>query len=79
MEILFENDWMKIIKQDDKYIIQYDSGDLIGSIQEVVVSESDAKIALESVENADQIIMKYLNIRDREHPRKPINIVGLDD
>jgi len=59
---IFENDWMRIIKQDDKYVIQYNSGDLTNSTQEIVVSEIDALKIQESPESAYDVIIKYQNL-----------------
>jgi len=78
MEILFENDWMKIIKQDDNYIIQYNSGDLIDSTQEIIVSETDAIKAQESSHSAYEVVIKYQNMQRETNPPKQIIIEGLD-
>ena len=62
MQRIFENDWMMIVKQDDKYMIQYNSGDLTNSTQEIVVTEIDALKAQESPESAYDVIIKYQNL-----------------
>ena len=61
MEIVYENDWMEIVKKGDQYIIRYNSGDLTNSISEAVVSKADAEKAQESDESAYEIILKYQN------------------
>jgi len=60
--MIFENDWMRIIKQDDKCVIQYNSGDLTNSTQEIVVSEKDALKVKASPESAYGVILKYQNL-----------------
>ena len=59
MEIVFQKDWIKIFRSADKYIIQYNSGDLINSIGEIEVSEADAKKAQINDQNAYEVIVKY--------------------
>ena len=59
MEIIFQNDWMQILQDNSKYIIQYNSGDLINSIREVEVSKADAEKAQTSDQNAYEVIIKY--------------------
>jgi|GEM_PF-2779528 len=67
MEIVFQNDWMKIIKNLDVYIIQYNSGDLTNSVKEVVVSRQEAEIAQESEQSAYDLILKYQNLENKQH------------
>jgi len=59
---MFENDWMRIVMQDDNYVIQYNSGDLANSTQEIVVSEIDALKVQESPESAYDVIIRYQNL-----------------
>lgn len=63
IETIFENYWMQIIKIGEKYIIKYNTGDLICSIDEIEVTKRDAMQALENDQNAYNIIIKYQNIR----------------
>jgi len=67
MEMIFKNDWIKIIKNLDSYIIQYNSGDLTNSVKEVAVSRQDAEIAQESEQSAYEVILKYQNIENKQH------------
>jgi len=62
MEIIFENYWMKIRKAENKYSIQYNSGDLIDSTREIDISEEDAIIAQQSEKDAYNVIIKHQNI-----------------
>lgn len=64
MEIVYKNDWMQIIKKDEQYIIQYNSGDLINSIREIKVSKDDALKAQKSEQNAYEVILKYQNLEN---------------
>ena len=64
MEMVYKNDWMQIIKESEQYIIQYNSGDLINSIEEIAVSESDAVKAQENEQSAYEIIIKYQNLQN---------------
>ncbi len=63
MVIVFENDWMQIISKGKEYIIRYNSGDLINSIEEIEVTKADAEKAQESDQSASEIILKYQNKR----------------
>lgn len=62
MEIINKKDWMQIFKNDDQYIIRYNSGDLINSIKDIVVSKADAQKAGESDQAAYEVILKYQNL-----------------
>lgn len=65
MEIVFQSDWMQVIKKGEKYSIQYNSGDLINSINEIEVTKLDAMKAQESDQSAYEIILKYQNLQQR--------------
>jgi hypothetical protein len=64
MGILYKNDWMLILEEDEKYSIRYNSGDLVNSIKEIVVSKSDAIKAQKSDQNAYEVIIKYQNLQN---------------
>ena len=53
---------MRIIKKDDRYVIQYNSGDITNSTQEIIVSEIDALKAQESPESAYDVIIRHQNL-----------------
>ena len=62
MELIFRYYWMEIFKDEDKYVIRYDSGDLFGTIAEIVVSEQDAILAQVNEKEAEKVILHYMNI-----------------
>lgn len=64
MMIIFKNDWMKLMRIEDKYILQYNSGDLINSIKEIEISELDATKAQKDDQSAYEVIIKYQNLEN---------------
>ena len=70
MEVIYENDWMRILKIGTEYLIKYNSGDLVDSIQEVKVSEADSHKAQKSDQDAYDVIIKYQNKEIREKKNK---------
>lgn len=63
MEIIYKNDWMQIKRKNERYIIQYNTGDLANSINEIEVSKADADRAQESGKCAYEVILKYQNLQ----------------
>ena len=63
MEVIFESSWMKIEKQDNEFKLIYDTGDHIGTIDEIIISKAEAIQAQQSDDAAYQVIIKYQNER----------------
>lgn len=62
MEVVYKTDWMEILKDEEKYYIRYDSGELVSRILKIEVSEEDAKKAQKSEEAAYRVILHYQNM-----------------
>lgn len=67
MEIVYDRGWMQVIKRENRVYIRYNSGDMINSIDEIEVSISDAINAQEGDQIANEIIIKYQNLRTSEN------------
>ena len=64
MEIIYKSDWMQVVKRGEQYSIQYNSGDLINSVNEIEVSKQDALKAQEGDQSAYEIIIRYQNLQN---------------
>ena len=64
-EIVYESSWMKIEKENNKYKLIYDTGDHIGTIDEIEITKEEAAKAQQGDDAAYQVIIKYQNERIR--------------
>ena len=62
MKKIFEDYGIEILTKDDKYYIRYDTGEIVGRIDEIEVSEEDSIRAQKSEEDAYHVILKYQNL-----------------
>ncbi len=62
MITIFKNGYMEILKDESRYVIRYDSGDIGGTIREVEVTEEEAIRAQESDDAAYWVIIHHRNI-----------------
>ena len=65
MGILFENDWTEIVEEMGQYFIRYNSGDLVNSKKEILVSKEDANLAQKSEKDETDVIIKYQNLYNK--------------
>lgn len=65
MEQIYSNFGITIIKQDEKYYMQYDSGEMVSTIKKVELSEKEAKELQEQKDG--NAIYEYMikNLNDR--------------
>jgi hypothetical protein len=59
MEKIFDDYGIEVLKEEGKYYIKYDAGEIVQKIDEIEVSEEDAKLAQRSSEDAYVVILKY--------------------
>ncbi len=65
MEQIYSNFGITIIKQDEKYFMQYDSGEMVSTIKKVELSEREAK-ELQEQEDGNAIYEYMIkNLNDR--------------
>ena len=62
MITIYRNYWLEIFKDDERYVIRYNSGDHFDSIREIEVTEEDAMRAQEGDEAAYWVITHYKNV-----------------
>lgn len=61
MKEVFSDYGIKILKDNGKYFIQFDGGELVEKTVQIEVSGQDAKLAQQSENDAYEIIIKYQN------------------
>ena len=59
MKNIFNDYGIEIFIRDDKYYIRYDAGEIVQKMDEIEVSEEDAKKAQKSSEDAYMVILSY--------------------
>ncbi|TCL54622.1 hypothetical protein EDD76_11945 [Kineothrix alysoides] len=65
MEQIYSNFGITIVKQDEKYFMQYDSGEMVSTIKKVELSEREAK-ELQEQEDGNAIYEYMIkNLNDR--------------
>lgn len=62
MNKIYENYGIIIMKNDNKYYIQYDAGELVDKIDIIEVSKEDAEKAQIGEEEAYSVILQYQNL-----------------
>ena len=61
MRIIFNDYGIQIIKDRDKYYIQYEYGEIATRMETIEISEEDAENAKVSPNEAYRIVIKYQN------------------
>ncbi len=65
MEIIYNNLGIQILKNNDKYILQYDGGEIVSIIKQIEIAENEAN-AIKEI-NDSNLLYDYMikNLNDR--------------